>query len=241
MLGNPRLRDSHLRNRPYPLGQLPNESIYSIGRFLAYLIAVGENDLSGEKWEKIFSESISGSNLSRPLGLADVVKDSFSWSVKTVKNKDPHIAKSVRIISGRNNVTYSYGIDNPLADISLTGEAVISIFNERIKTAKSEYKDITNAILIRSHDLTSFTYFEKEAEIIDPKSVKWVLNKRGNLEGRDENGIHLYTWQPNGSQFTIIYNVPDNAQKFTIRKPDSLDFDSVIDLIGFDKSWVNIN
>ena len=241
MLSNPRLRDSHLRNRPYPLGKLPDESIYSIGRSLAYLIAVGESDLSGEKWEKVFSESISGRNLSRPLGLADVVKDSFSWSVKTVKNKKPHEVKTIRIISGRNNVTYSFGIDNPLEDVSLTGEAVISIFNERIKTAKSEYKDITNAILIRSLDLTAFTYFEKEAEIIDPKSVKWSLNKRGNLEGHDINGLHLYTWQPNGSQFTIMYNVPDDAQKFTIRKPDSLDFDSVITLIGFDKSWVSIS
>ncbi len=178
MLGKPKLRDSHLTVRPYELGQLPDEAIFKIGRSLAYSIAVGNTDLAGEKWERIFSDSINGENLSRPLGLADVVLNSFAWSVKTVKHKNPHKAKTVRIISGRNAVNYSYGIDNPLDNINMTGEAVLSIYNERIKTAKSIYKDLTHSILVRSEDLTSFAYFEKEAFLIDPKSVFWKKNAR---------------------------------------------------------------
>lgn len=239
MLGSPRLRDSHVLVRPYSIGILPKKSLISIARSVSYLVAIGEKDLNGNKWEEIFSHAVSGENLSRPLGLADVVKDSFSWSVKTVKNDKPHEVKKIRIISGRNNVTYSFGIENPLSDIALTGEAVLSIFNERIKTAKSTYKDLTHSILIRSPDLTSFTYFECEANVIDPKEIKWVLNKRGNLEGF-KNKEHLYTWQPNGSQFTIIYNVPKSSQKFTVRKPKMLDFNSVIKLIEFDEKWLQI-
>ncbi len=240
MLGKPRLRDSHLTTRPYELGRLPDEAIYNIGRSLAYSIAVGNTDLAGEKWEKIFSGSINGKNLSSPLGLADVVLDSFAWSVKTVKSKNPHTAKIVRIISGRNAVNYSYGIDNPLDDINLTGEAVLSIFNERIKTAKSVYKDLTHSILVRSEDLTSFAYFEKEAELIDTKNISWKLNSRGNLEGYDTSGKHLYTWQPSGGQFTILYEVPENAQRFTLKQPTPLEFDSVIKMIGFNNNWVTM-
>ncbi|MDN4712180.1 hypothetical protein QYZ44_25815 [Vibrio parahaemolyticus] len=173
MLGSPKLRDSHLLKRPYPLGELTEECLLSICKSLAYQMAVGDKDLSGEKWEQIFAKGIEGINLSRPLGLADVVKDSFSWSVKTLKVANPHKASKVRIISGRNNVNYSYGIENPLEDIETTGEAVLSIFNERLKTAKSEYKDLTHSILVRSPNFNEFTYFEKEAEIIDPKTISW--------------------------------------------------------------------
>lgn len=241
MLGKPRLRDSHLTKRPYPLGQLPSDSLFNACRSIAYSIAVGETDLSGKKWEQIFANAIGGTPLSSPLGLADVVLDSFAWSVKTVKSNRPHTAKSIRIISGRNDVNFSYGIESPLEDINVTGEAVLSIFNERIKTAKSVYKDLTHSILVRSQDLKTFTYFEKEAELIDVKSVTWKLNKKNNLQGYDESGKHLYTWQPGGTQFTMIYDIPDNAQRFSLRQPKPLDFDSVIEVIGFDKTWINTN
>lgn len=240
MLGNPRLRDSHLLTRPYPIGQLPQEYLISICKSIVYHMALGEKDISGEKWEDIFAKGINGTNLSRPLGLADVVKDKFAWSVKTVKSQTPHTINKVRIISGRNNVTYSYGIENPLENIETTGEAVLSIFNERLKTAKSEYKDITHSVLVRSNDLSSFTYFEKVADIIDPKRIIWSKNKNGNLEGYDESHNHIYTWQPDGSQFTIIYEIPDNALRFNLKKPGELDFDSVIESIGFSSDWISI-
>ncbi len=217
---------------------MPEKSIFEIGRQLAYQQCVGQHDINGTLWEEIFAKSIDGVNLSSPLGLADVVREHFSWSVKTVKAKKPHDIEKVRIISGRNNVTYSYDIENPLENIALTGEAVLSIFNERIKTAQSQYKGLRHSVFIRSEDLTQFTYFEKEAEFIDPKTVKWRKNKNGNLEGLDSSNNHLYTWQPNGSQFTIIYNIPDNAIRFTLKKPDVLDFEQVINVIGFEDNWI---
>ncbi|KJG15287.1 hypothetical protein [Photobacterium angustum] len=239
MLGTPRIRDRKDTQRPYPLNQIPKKYLIEIGKHISYLIATGEKGITGEKWEEIFAKSIGGDKLGRSLGLADVVKDNFSWSVKTVKSNKPHYQKSIRIISGRNNVKFSYGIENPLDNIEKTGEAVISIFNERLRTAKSNYKDLTHSFLLRSDDLTSYTLFEIEAYEIDPKTIIWNVNKNGNFEGRVD-GKHRFTWQPDGSQFTVIYTVPDDAIKFTIKKPEPLNFDLVIKEIGFDKDWVTI-
>ncbi|MEZ8918555.1 hypothetical protein AB4622_07490 [Vibrio splendidus] len=239
MLGKPRIRDSKDTQRPYPLNKIPKEYLTEIGKNIAYLVAIGEKGLTGEKWEEIFANSIGGAQLGKSLGLADVIKDDFSWSVKTVKSKKPHSQKIIRIISGRNNINFSYGIDRPLEDIDRTGEAVISIFNERLKTAKSNYKDLTHSFLLRSDDLTHYTLFEKEAHEIDPKIINWAVNKNGNFEG-SVNGKHRFTWQPDGSQFTVIYNVPDNALRFTIKKPAPLDFDTVIEEINFNEDWITV-
>jgi len=86
-----------------------------------------------------------------------------------------------------------------------------------------------------------FTIFEMEAEKYNPKSYKWEINKRNNLEGFEiATNKHKFTWQPHGSQFTIIYDVPDDAVKFKIKRPPVLDFNETIKQLGFDKSWVTI-
>ncbi|MFP3479912.1 hypothetical protein SB780_34210, partial [Burkholderia sp. SIMBA_057] len=123
---------------------------------IAYEQAVGKTDLSGSDWESIFAKATGGTTLSKPLGLADVIINDYSYSVKTVKNNSPHSARSVRIISGRNNISYSYDIHNPLDDIQLSGQAALEIFNTRIQTAKSAYKDLVHSVLVRSPDLTQF-------------------------------------------------------------------------------------
>ena len=87
--------------------------------------------------------------------------------------------------------------------------------------------------------MTQYTLFEKEAHEIDPKSINWVVNKNGNFEGYT-HGKHRYTWQPDGSQFTVIYSVPDEALRFTIKKPAPLDFDTVIKEIGFNDDWIKV-
>lgn len=93
--------------------------------------------------------------------------------------------------------------------------------------------------MLRSDDLTTYTLFEIEAYEIDSKTITWSVNNNGNFEGH-VNGTHCFTWQPDGSQFTIIYSVPDDALRFTIKKPEPLDFDVVIKEIGFNQSWVTI-
>ena len=67
----------------------------------------------------------------------------------------------------------------------------------------------------------------------------WEANKNGNLIGIEKyTGITRFTWQPHGSQFTIHTTVPDNARKFTLRHPDPLKKDDILEKIGFDSSWL---
>lgn len=52
--------------------------------------------------------------------------------------------------------------------------------------------------------------------------------------------VHRLTWQPHGSQFTIMTNVSDNRLKIRIRRPPLLDRDEVLTQLKFDPSWIEI-
>lgn len=51
---------------------------------------------------------------------------------------------------------------------------------------------------------------------------------------------HKFTWQPHGSQFTILYDLPSSVKKFKVKRPPVFDFENMIKEIGFDESWVTI-
>lgn len=91
--------------------------VVGIASHLIYLICIGRKDISGSDWGDALAEAIGGRHLDAPVGIADVVKEKMAWSVKTVKNKDPFNARSVRLISGRCSPDYSYGITDPHEDI----------------------------------------------------------------------------------------------------------------------------
>lgn len=239
----PRLRDNqNLKSfELYPLGILPDGCIYSIGKWLAYYFAVGKNDISGEDWGDIFAKGIDGEHLGSPLGLADVIYEGMAWSVKSVKNDNPHKCKHIRVISGRCSPDYSYNITNPHEDIDKTGIAVLNIWNERVNVAKDKYEPLRSTILIRNPNTLDFTIFENEVFRFNTQNYKWKVNTRGNLEGFDiTTKKHIFTWQPHGSQFTILYDVPLSAKKFHIKRPPVLDFHKTMEQIGFDKSWIKI-
>lgn len=73
------------------------------------------------------------------------------------------------------------------------------------------------------------------------KDYNWQWNDNDNLEGLSrETNNHVFTWQPHGSQFTIIENVPDKRLKLRIRKPPTLNRDQVLDTLKVDDSWIEI-
>ena len=179
--------------------------------------------------------------MSSPLGLADVVLDEGAWSVKSVKADSPHEARTIRVISGRNSPDYSYGITDPHEDPQRTGTAVLNIWNERVNIAVDEYASLRSAVLIRNVNALEFALFETETGRFVTGEYEWAVNKNGNLEGSERTtGKHKFTWQPHGSQFTIIYAVPSSAVRFQIRRPPVLDFNKTMEQIGFDESWVSI-
>jgi hypothetical protein len=94
-------------------------------------------------------------------------------------------------------------------------------------------------VLLKSSDLSECALFEVDTVRFDPTLFDWTWNRRGNLEGRElKTKRHRFTWQPHGSQFTIIEDVPANRVAFRIRLPGALSKDVVLGAIGFDDTWV---
>ena len=82
--------------------------------------------------------------------------------------------------------------------------------------------------------------FEFETLRFEPERYTWDWNTHGNLEGKDDANNHKFTWQPHGSQFTVIEDVPDNRVAFKLRLPSTLPRDVALKVLGFDETWVEI-
>ncbi len=74
-MDKPRLRDSKKlkSHEPYPLNEIPEKLITTIGAYFVYLIYVGRKDLSGSDWGDAFAKAVGGVHLDSPVGIADVV------------------------------------------------------------------------------------------------------------------------------------------------------------------------
>ena len=242
-MDRPRLRDNKGARQfeLYPLGQIPHTIICEFGKWFTYKFLVGNRDLSGSEWGDAFASGIGGSHLDSPLGLADVVFENQCWSTKTVKHDNPHRQRRVRVISGRCSPDYSYGITDPHEDVQKTGNAVLNIYNERINIAKDKYEPLRAIILIRNFETFKFALFEHDIYRYVITDYEWKTNRNGNLEGYlISNKKHCFTWQPHGSQFTVLYDVPASMIKFSVRQPPVLDFEKTLEQVGFDDSWVTI-
>ena len=236
----PRLRAADKIAPPYPLGKFPMKMIESIGEDIIYAICTQSvPKIEGNDWERIFAKAIGASWKPSNLGLDDIQLGNCAWSAKTVKGKLNQ--KRVRLISGRNSPTYSFGEGtiNRDADPKMIGAEVLSIWNARVDSIRKRFSHMRTVVLIKSDDLLTLRVFESETERYDSDRYEWFWNKRGNLEGH-KGGKHFFTWQPHGSQFTIIADVPDNCTNFKLRKPPKLDEKVVLESIHYDKSWIKI-
>ena len=239
----PKLKDNKGKGpfELYPLGQIPDDFIYNIAKWMTYQFATGSSDLKGDDWGNIFARSIDGEHLGKPVGLADVIYEGMAWSAKSVKVKNPWNQKKVRLISGRNSPDYSFNIPNPHEDVQHSGDSILSIWNERVNIAREHYEPLRTCVLVRNFLTLQFTFFENEITRFDVSDYEWRENKNGNLEGfHRSTHVHCFTWQPHGAQFTIICDVPLSAKRFQVKRPPILDFNETMKRIGFEKDWVLI-
>lgn len=242
---SPRLRTVDKSRPPYPLNEFPNDFPYILGREIVYLLATkGKPSLEGSEWEEIFANCIGAKWKPSNVGLDDVVFGNTAWGAKTVKSsiKDFKNLNKVRLISGRNSPVYSYGgtIDTS-DDPDKIGEQVLDIWNERVSAIREKYKNLRTVVLVKSNDLATVAVFEFDTIRYDSELYEFEWNKNGNLEGfvkgtKDKR----FTWQPHGSQFTILETIPDKRLIIKVRKPPVLDRDKVLNALGFDKSWVTV-
>jgi hypothetical protein len=239
----PRLRNVEKYKAPYALNTFPADFALTLGREIVYLLATRNTpQLEGGDWEQIFARLIGARWKPSNVGLDDVVLEQTAWGAKTVKASNPSKTKRVRLISGRNSPVYSYG-DKQIThcDPSELADKVIEIWNERVAAIKKNYKHLRTIVLIKSDDLLECAAFEYDTMQFDSRKYVWSWNRNNNLVGFcQKNADHKFTWQPHGSQFTIVENVPQKRLAIRIKQPPSLDRDQFLSAISFEPSWIEI-
>ena len=199
--------------------------------------------LEGNDWELIFAQCIGADWLPSNVGLDDVVLDNCCWGAKTVFCSGKiEKQKTVRLISGRNSPTYSYGKDQiTSADPDEIGKLVLNIWNERVSAVRKVFKFVRTVVLVKAKDFSSFLVFEFDTVRYDPELYYFKWNKKGNLQGHEKaTNIHRFTWQPHGSQFTILEDIPKRRLHIAIKKPEKLDKETTLKAFNFDSSWYHI-
>ena len=64
--------------------------------------------------------------------------------------------------------------------------------------------------------------FEFDTIRYDPELFVWEWNKNGNLVGIEKSSTeHRFTWQPHGSQFTIIEEIPETVEVIREETPNT--------------------
>lgn len=240
---SPKLRSVDKSFPPFPLNHFPPEFAFILGKELIYLLASkGKAILEGNEWEAMFAIAIGAEWRPSNIGLDDVILGNTAWGAKSVKAKNPSKETKVRLISGRNSPVYSYGdtIDTN-ADPNLVGPSVLTIWNERVSSVREKFANLRTVVLIKSDDLTEVVIFEMDTIRYDPELFTWKWNARMNLEGFEKSTMkHKFTWQPHGSQFTIIEEIPEKSLIINVKQPKLLDKSEILKALGFDKSWIKI-
>jgi len=240
---SPKLRTVNKSVSAFPLNEFPKDFPFLLGKELIYLLASkGKPELEGSEWESIFATCIGADWKPSNVGLDDVVMGNTAWGAKTVKATKPSAQKRVRLISGRNSPNYSFGErSDQKADPILIGKLVLEIWNERVSAIREKFKHLRTIVLLKSNDLSEVVVFEFDTIRYDFELFQWEWNKNNNLVGTNiKTGKHSFTWQPHGSQFTIIEEVPARSLVIKIKQPEKLHKEEVLKALGFDKSWITV-
>lgn len=243
-MAEPRLRTVNKAVAPFAVNKFPSSFVETLAQNIVYMMATKQSmSLEGNEWEQIFAECVGAEWKPSNVGLDDVVLDNCCWGAKTVFGQtDIEHQDKVRLICGRNAVTYSFGVDNySEVDPNELGKMVLQIWNERVSAVRQIFKFVRTVVLVKSKDYKDYLIFEFDTIRYDPELYGFKWNKRGNLEGYEkESGLHKFTWQPGGSQFTIIEKIPQERLHISIKQPDQMDKATILKAVGFDKSWYEI-
>jgi hypothetical protein len=240
---SPRLRNVEKYKPLYPLNDFPKDFGIKLGKELICLLASrGQPRVEGSDWEEIFARVIGAEWKPSNVGLDDIAFEQTAWGAKTVKNKKPFVVKKIRLISGRNSPVYSFG-DKKVSDVepAVLGEKVLAIWNERVAAIRKTYKHLRTIVLIKSDDLLETAVFEYDTVMFDCNNYWWQWNSNNNLEGYlKTSDEHVFTWQPHGSQFTIIEKVPENRLKLRIKQPPTIPQNDILKSIKFAENWIEV-
>ena len=239
----PRLRTVEKYKPPYPLNRFTADFPLRLGKEIIFYLATRRTPrIEGSDWEEIFARIIDAKWKPSNVGLDDIVLQQTAWGAKTVKNPKPTTVKKIRLISGRNSPVYSYGDQKVTQrDENELGQKILEIWNERVSAVKKQFKHLRTVVLIKGEDLREVAVYEFDTVRYLPEDYWWQWNDRKNLEGYSKTSDeHVFTWQPHGSQFTIVENVPEKRLAIRVKKPPIVNSTKVLEGINFDESWVEV-
>lgn len=243
-MAEPRLRTVNKAVAPFAVNKFPDSFVDTLAKNIVYMMSTKQSmSLEGNEWEQIFAECIGADWKPSNVGLDDVVLDNCCWGAKTVFGQgDIERQDKVRLICGRNAVTYSFGVDNySSVDPNELGKMVLQIWNERVSAMRQVYKFVRTVVLVKSKDYSDYLVFEFDTLRYEPELYRFEWNKRGNLEGYEkESGQHKFTWQPSGSQFTIIEKIPKERLHISVKRPAPITKEVILQTLKFDKTWYKI-
>ncbi|MBR1604850.1 MAG: hypothetical protein IJ660_01940 [Alphaproteobacteria bacterium] len=240
----PKLRTVNKAIPPFLLNSFPKHFINVFAKNIVYLLATKKcMSLEGNEWEQIFAEAVGAEWKPSNVGLDDIILNNCCWGAKTVFSQSNICSQEkVRLISGRNSPTFSFGQDKiTSSEPNEIGKMVLSIWNERVSAVRQVFKFVRTVVLVKSKDYRDFLIFEFDTVRYDPELYYFNWNSRGNLEGYEKkSNIHKFTWQPSGSQFTIIEDIPCNRLHIQIKHPNVLDREAVLNALHFDDDWYEV-
>lgn len=243
-MAGPRLRTVNKAVAPFNKNEFPGEFVDTLAKEIVYMMATKEHmSLEGNEWEQIFANCVGAEWKPSNVGLDDVVLDNCCWGAKTVFGaSNISNQQNVRLIAGRNSPAYSYGIDRITSeDPNKIGKMVLEIWNERVSAVRQIFKFVRTVVLVKAKDFSEFLVFEVDTIRYDDELFYFEWNKNNNLEGYDKKtGMHRFTWQPSGSQFTIIEEIPKDRWHIKIKAPDKVNKGVILDAVGFDDSWYDV-
>ncbi|MBD5426585.1 MAG: hypothetical protein HDR38_03395, partial [Treponema sp.] len=176
--------------------------------------------------------------------LDDVVLDNCCWGAKTVfaGSKDISNQKIVRLVSGRNSPIFSFGVDRITSENpDVIGKMVLDIWNERVSAVRQIFKFVRMVVLVKSKNFSEYLIFELDTVRYDCELYYFKWNKNNNLEGYDKaSDMHKFTWQPSGSQFTIIEEIPAERLHIKVKKPKLIDKETLLKTVKFNSSWYTV-
>lgn len=245
----PKLRKATKTNPLFQLNAFPASFVDKLSQHICYHLATrAEADLEGKDWEKIFADCIGANWSPSNVGLDDIshIASSTAWGAKTVKGKvctsEQALTQqqTVRLISGRNSPNYSFdeAINPKIHNPNDVGGMVLEIWNARVREVRAKFENLRTVVLVKGKDLLSVVVFEFDTDMYLLSDYSWIWNKNGNLEGSEiATGLHRFTWQPHGSQFTIIEEVPADALRLQFKKPNQVPMQAVLTQVGFNSTF----
>ncbi len=228
---------------PWPLNQFPVDFGNAIAKHAVYMLATQIHaEITADEWGKMFADSISAKYQPCNAGLGDFISGNTAWSAKTVWTTNPKTHQTVKLSYGSIYPDCLLSPEYPDVDPQLIGDQVLQIWNERVNAVRSKFLNLRAVVLVKSKDLTKLAVFEFETVFYPPEQYVWQANDEGNLEGLERSTrFHKFTWQPHGSQFTIIEPVPDDCLHITVKQPPRLDREEVLKAVHYDESWITVS